>query len=178
MRKYMFVLLSIGLLAGGGIRAAQETDTYRPTATIKDIMIAMIDPSADYIWESVSTEISPAGIVQRAPKNDREWTQLRNRTLLLIEATNLLAMPGRHVAKAGDKSENPGVELPPEQIEALINMNRSSFNSFAHGLHDASIKMLAAVDARDIQGILQAGAGLTQPAKIVTNCFGTRPAAK
>ncbi len=68
MRKPIFFLLSIGLLAGGGIRAAQETDTYRPTATIKDIMNAMVDPSADYIWDSVSTQISAAGIVERAPR--------------------------------------------------------------------------------------------------------------
>src|SRR5262245_12634380 len=117
MRMRALLFCTILLIAIGNTTAAQTPqDTYRPTATIKDIMATMVDPSADYLWESVSTQVSAGGIVNRTPQSDKEWSELRTRVLMLIEATNLLAIPGRHVAKPGEKSANPQVELPPEQI--------------------------------------------------------------
>jgi hypothetical protein len=56
------------------------------------------------------------------------------KAVLLVEAANLLLMPGRKVAKAGEKAENPEVELGPEQIEALINKDRPSFVKLAKGI--------------------------------------------
>ena len=38
---------------------------------------------------------------------------MRRNAIRLVEATNLLIMEGRHVAKPGEKSENPGIELEP-----------------------------------------------------------------
>jgi hypothetical protein len=164
MRKYAILLFTMILIAYGTERAAQtpvrESETYRPTATIKEIMVVMVDPSADYMWEAVATEVSAAGIRERLPKNDKEWAELRNRTLTLIEATNLLAIPGRHVAKAGEKSAKPQIELEPEQIETLINMDRTSWVNLTHGLHDASMQALAAVDAKDAPAFLRAGVAI------------------
>jgi hypothetical protein len=166
MRKYALFLFPIVLIAYGTVRAAQtpvqESGMYRPTATIKDIMVVMVDPSADYIWNAVATEVSAAGIRQRYPQNDKEWAELRNRTLTLIEATNLLAIPGRHVAKAGEKTANPQIELAPDQIETLINMDRTGWVNLTHGLHDASTQALAAVDAKDALAFLRAGSTIQQ----------------
>ena len=76
-------------------------------------MDSMVDPNADYIWESVATIVTAAGTEERQPRTDEDWITLRRRAIPLIEATNLLQMPGRHVAKPGEKSENPGIELEP-----------------------------------------------------------------
>lgn len=165
MRKYALFLFSI-LVVYGTVRAAQtpvqESETYRPTATIRDIMGVMVKPSADYMWNAVATEISAAGVLERFPQNDKEWAELRNRTLTLIEATNLLAIPGRHVAKAGEKSANPQIKLAPEEIETLINMDRTGWVNLTHGLHDASMRALTAVDAKDVPAFLRAGATIAQ----------------
>ena len=92
---------------------------YRTTATIKDIMDSMVDPGADYIWESVQTIVSAKGTENKMPKTDEEWKEVRRHTIMLLEATNLLQMPGRRVAKAGEKADDPKVELSPEQIEEV-----------------------------------------------------------
>src|SRR6266853_711599 len=95
--------------------------SFRLTATIKDIMDSMVDPSADMLWESVATIVSAKGTEERRPKTDEDWANVRRAAIRLIEGPNLLVMEGRHVAKPGEKSENPGIELEPSQMEDLIN---------------------------------------------------------
>src|SRR4051794_41698054 len=94
---------------------------YRTTATVKDIMDALVDPGSDYIWDSVETIVSAKGTEEKAPHTDEDWKQVRNHAIMLLEATNLLQVPGRHVAMPGEKADDPKVELSPEQIEAMIN---------------------------------------------------------
>src|SRR5262244_1102226 len=67
----------------------QPLAEYRTTATIKDIMDSMVDPGADFIWESVATVISAKGVEDRAPHTDEEWKEVRRRAIMLMEATNL-----------------------------------------------------------------------------------------
>jgi hypothetical protein len=87
-------------------------------------MDSVVDPNADFIWESVATIVSAAGIEERAPRTDDEWKEVRRRAVTLLEASNLLLVPDRHVAKPGEKSENPGIELSPEEVEAVIKLDR------------------------------------------------------
>jgi hypothetical protein len=162
MRPFVWLLaLSASLFAVVACsRARQPEQTLRPTATIKDIMDSLVDPSADFLWESVATIVSAAGTEERAPKTDEDWINVRRNAVRLIEATNLLLMEGRHVAKPGEKSENPDVELGPEQIQVLIDQDRESWVKLAHGLHDAAVPALKAIEARNTQGLLDAGEGI------------------
>src|SRR4030095_7555949 len=84
---------------------------YTPTATIKDIMQSVVDPNADVVWLSVTTVQSAKGTVDTAPKTDEEWAKVRHGAIALTEAGNLLIVPGRHVARPGEKSETAGVQL-------------------------------------------------------------------
>jgi hypothetical protein len=141
--------------------AAKPAETaaaeFRTTATIKDIMDSVVDPSADYLWESVATIVTKKGTEERRPRTDEDWKQVRRRAIAMIEGTNLLIMDGRLVAKPGEKSENPGIELGPEEIKAVIDSDRASFIKFAHGLHDAGVKALAAIDKKDADALSDAG---------------------
>src|SRR6516162_7654507 len=121
-----------------GAPAAQPE--YRTTGTVKDIMDALVDPGSDYIWDSVETVVSAKGTEEKAPHTDEDWKQVRNHAIMLLEATNLLQIPGRHVAKPGEKAEDPKVELSPDQIEESINKDRASWINYAHGLHDATME--------------------------------------
>jgi hypothetical protein len=136
------------------------SSSFRPTSTIKDIMDSLVDPSADFLWDSVATIVSAAGTEERQPKTPEEWANVRRRAITLIEATNLLLMEGRHVAKPGEKAENEEVELGPEEIEALINGDRTSWIDFAHKLNDAAMVALKAIDAKNAAGLLDAGEGI------------------
>jgi len=129
-------------------------------ATVKDIMDSAVDPSADYIWESLGTEVSAEGVKEKRPSNDDEWKEERRKAVLLVEAANLLLMPGRKVAKAGEKAENPEVELSPEQIEALIAKDRPQFVKLAQDFQQTAIEQLKAVDEKNIQDMLKAGGDL------------------
>ena len=161
MRTYpVLLLMSVSLFLVAACGAGQPESVaaeYRVTSTIKDIMDSMVDPSADFLWESVATIVSAAGTEERRPRTDEDWANVRRRAVTLIEATNVLQMPGRHVAKPGEKSENPEVELGPEEIEKLINQDRKAFINFAHALHDAGMTALAAIDAKNAEGLLDSG---------------------
>ena len=172
MRKY-FLLFPVVLVicftvscAGSKTEtaAANAAPTYDTVATIKDIMDSMVDPSADYIWESIGTEVSAAGIIEKAPRNPEEWKEERRRAILLVEAANLLVMPGRHVAKPGEKSENPGIELGPDEIEALIEKDRPTFIRLAREFQQTAILQLKAIEDKDMMAILKTGGDID------TNC--------
>ena len=174
---FRLVLLGGSLCLIGACRAPQAE--YRPTATVKDIMDSIVDPSADVLWEAVATTITAAGTEQRAPQTDEEWVNLRRRTVQLIEATNLLLIPGRHVARPGEKAEDPKIQLGPEQIEALINEDRQQWTSRAHGLHDAALVAQQAIEARNAEALLDAGDVLDKACESchITYWYPRKPAA-
>ena len=119
-------------------------------------MDGIIDPAADTIWNSVATTITMKGKEEKAPHTDDEWTTVRRSALQLLEASNLLQIPGRHVAKPGERNEQ-GIELQPEQIETLIKQDRQAWISLAHGLHDAATLAVNAADAKDPAKVLESG---------------------
>lgn len=142
--------------------AAVPPPDYTPTATIKDIMQSIVDPNADVVWLSVTTVQSAKGTVDTAPKTDEEWAKVRHGAVALTEASNLLIVPGRHVAKPGEKSETPGVELEPSEMEALILKDIPAFRMRAKALHDAGLAAIQAVDAKDAQKVFEVGEQIEQ----------------
>jgi len=163
MRRFLCLLLvggSVFVVVACNRAQPPAQSQFRPSATIKDIMDSMVDPSADALWESVATIVSAAGTEERRPRTDEDWLKVRREAITLIEATNLLIMDGRHVSKPGEKSENPGIELEPAEMEVLINQDRESFIKFAHALNDASVLALKAIDAKDATGLLDSGEGI------------------
>ncbi len=130
---------------------------YTTTATIKDLMMSMVDPSADIVWGSVTTVLSEKGTKETAPKTDPEWASVRLGALRLAEVTNLLIMPGRHVGKPGEKSETPGVELEPAEMEALITKDPVIWVMRAKALHEASVNALEAIDRKDAPKLFEVG---------------------
>ena len=130
-----------------------------PTATVQDIMLSMVDPQADAIWNSVATIMTLEGTEEKRPETEEDWVLLRQEAITLVEATNLLLME-RQVAKPGVKSENPGIELEPEDIQARIAQDRATWNQMVRGLYDASMVMLQAVDARNADMLFDNGGNL------------------
>jgi hypothetical protein len=164
MRKYVSVALTsilvllVGACAQKSSQAPQQPE-YR-LSTVKDVMDSVVDPASDFIWDAVETTVSAKGVEEKAPHTDEEWKQVRRHAIMLLEATNLLQMPGRHVAKPGEKADDPKVELSPEQIEDMINKDRASWNKYAQGLHDATMEAFKAIEAKDAEALLNAGDGI------------------
>ena len=137
--------------------AKPDANGYIPEATIADLMTAIVMPSAQTIWDAVSVDVTEKGEVQKIPTTDEDWEKLRWTAMTLVEATNLLVIPGRHVDEPGAKSENPDSELGPEQIEPLIAKNRAAWVGYAHVLQAAAVEALKAIDARNVDAISEAG---------------------
>src|SRR3977135_4416139 len=149
------IFLSLALLLGLGACSQQTASDagFRPTATIQDIMDAEIDPSADFIWESVAHYSTPTGTEDKRPSTDEDWEKLRLNALRLIEGTNLLIIPGRRVAIAGkqlDREET--ASEAPEDIQKAIDSTRATFIGLAHNLHDAGTEALRAIEAKNVAG--------------------------
>ena len=119
--------------------------------------MSIVDTSADVVWNSVSSVHTEKGIIETRPRNDEEWTAVRHGALTLAEAANLLMMPGRKVARPGEKSETPGIELEPQEMDALIAKDRASWNTRATALHDAAMNIIGAIDAKDPQKVFELG---------------------
>lgn len=152
-------LFSVALSFASACRARQEPPQpeYTPTATVKDLMLSLIDPSADVVWEAVLIQSTASGFEERVPRNDQEWTDVRYGAIRLVEASNLLMIPGRHVTRPGEKSEAPGVELEGPEMEALINKDVQAWIGRAKALHDVSLEALQAIDAKDPQKLFDVG---------------------
>ena len=98
MTSWLVTLGSIFALAGCG--GGPQPPPYKAVADVKLLMQAVIDPAADELWEATGWIITAAGTEQRKPKNEEEWTVVRNQAVALTEAGNLLMMAPR--AKDGD----------------------------------------------------------------------------
>jgi hypothetical protein len=158
-----FSMFILSLATGVGCQSqpaappAPPQPEYLPTATIKDLMLSVIDGSADVVWLSVTTVVDDKGMLETKPVTDEEWTKVRHGAVTLMEAANLLMMPGRRVARPGEKSETPGVELEPEEMDALIAKDRAAWNARAKALHDVMVQVIQAIDAKDAEKVFELG---------------------
>jgi hypothetical protein len=143
----------LAAMIAGGCNRAQPVEEPAPalqhTATIRDIMDSMVDPSGEFLFESVATIGDEQGVREIAPQTDEEWQEVRRRAMILVEAPNLLVMPGRAVAPPNVTAQNPAIELEPAQIQALIDGDRPAFIARARALQDAALLAVKAADAKD-----------------------------
>ena len=149
------VLILSGCNAQSAKPAAAAPD-YKPTFPIEEVMGHIIMPSADKLWGSVATTVSAKGVEDIVPKTDEDWETVRNYAVTIVEATNLLLIPGRRVAEAG-KTQADKSELPPEQIEAKIKGDPAMWASHVAKLHDVAMESIAAIDKKNSDALLEAG---------------------
>ena len=147
--------------------SAEVSPTASPiklTAGIQDIMRDMIDPAADFLWESVSSTETAEGVEEKQPHTDEEWAEVRKQALILAESANLLLLEGRHVAREGKQLEDHGTpgNLTAEEAEKAIAADRATFVGFGQALHDVGVQFLTAAEERSPQAIMDAGEALDQ----------------
>ncbi len=132
---------------------------YQPTATIQDIMDSLVDPSSDYLWDSVATEIDAKGIREKQPRTDADWHEFRRRAILLAEAANLLTVPGRRAADNGKTVEN-GEPLDTLHIKQRLDANHGQLVGFAGALREVAVKLAKVAQTRDVGAINTLGGEL------------------
>jgi hypothetical protein len=93
MRRSRLLLLA-GVLATAAC-GGPEPPPFKPLADNKLLMSAIIDPNADLVWDAVKTIDTKDGTEEIRPRNEEEWTAVRNAALTLAESGNLLMMVPR-----------------------------------------------------------------------------------
>jgi len=132
---------------------------FLPVATTQDLMESQIDPAADGVWDSVGTVITAAGEENRQPHTAEQWEEVRRKALNLVEATNLLLIPGRGVARQAFPSAGPGV-FSSADIEHKLATDRAGFDAFAVALRNVALEQLTAINHRDVAALSKAGEAL------------------
>ncbi len=100
MHTRLAVAIAVASCLIAACRAASPPPApFRTVASTKQLMLAVVDPAADEVWEAVGTVMTPSGTSEIAPQNDEEWATVQNGALTLAESGNLLLLPSR---AAGD----------------------------------------------------------------------------
>ena len=135
---------------------------FQVMASIQELMDAVIDPSADALWDSVSITTTEKGTVFHQPHSDEEWQEARRHAIALIEGTNLLVMDGRKLVAPGSPVLDQGTSgvLSAEEGEKLFDAKHATFVQFARALREAGTQMLTAIDKKDPTGMMNAGAAM------------------
>ena len=152
--------LLLGGCATDSDDSASSTPSLRPTASVQDLMLSVVDPAADAIWEAVATIVTHEGTEERRPSTDEEWEALRHEAVRLVESTNLLLMRDREIARPGFRSENPGIELEPDEIQALIDEDPDTWDELIADLYQVSASMLEAIENKDADRLFDEGGPL------------------
>jgi cytochrome c556 len=174
MRPYRWVLIA-GLLAmaaacdkpaapppaaTASAPSLPDMPTVPADATVKDIMAAMVDPSGDFMFESVQDIADDRGITRKQPRTDADWALVRHHIEVLNRGADLLAVPGRKAARAEERAAFPAVELQPEEVDHLLATERPDFLRRI-GVFKAAVADLAkAAEAKDAEALLTSLNGL------------------
>ena len=88
-------LLVFAAIAAGAACGGPEPPPFKPLADNKLLMSAIVDPNADLVWDAVKTIDTKEGTQEIRPRNDEEWTAVRNAAVTLAESGNLMMMVPR-----------------------------------------------------------------------------------
>ena len=128
-----FFVVSLGFIAALGCSTAPPPPPYKPVADVKQLMASVVEPAADEYWDAVGTVIDKEGVHEIAPQTQEDWDAARNHAYVFTEAGNLLMMPTR----AKDNGD---------------------WMKFSQALVDTGQKAIRAAEARDKNGVFDAGA--------------------
>lgn len=122
-------------------------------------MDSVVDPSADFIWNSVSTVSDESGTHEKQPRTDEEWSEVRRHAIVLAEAANLIAVPGRRVANGSTTVEDKEA-LDVTTIQQRLDTRHEELVVFAGALREIAVKLVAAADKKDPIAITESGSAL------------------
>jgi len=114
---------------------AAEAVVTTPVASIKQIMNTITNPAAFVVYEAVGTKSTINGVEEIAPQNDEEWAKVAGAAAAVVESGNLLLMSGRAI-------------------------DNGDWVKMTHDFMDQGRKALKAAEAKDKDGIVEAGGDL------------------
>jgi hypothetical protein len=128
--------------------------------SVQTIMDAVVDPSADRLWETAGTVVTAQGVRAHGPRTPEQWTQARALALQLVGGAKRL-QTRRPVGGNGHwalaDASTPGMRTAV-QIEADIAKNPQLFYKAAARLERTAQDAADALGRRDLGAFVDAGA--------------------
>ena len=134
-------LLGVSALASGCAPqkpAVVETARFDASLPLDEVMGHVIDPAAFGYWKGSGTEETEAGTKDLSPTTPEGWEALENSAAVLIEAGNMLQLPGRVRDPAAD------------------------WNRYAQQLSERAVAAKTAAEKHDKAAVFEEGARLFQ----------------
>jgi hypothetical protein len=142
--------------------SASETNSYDTASTIADLMNFVIMPNAEYLWNSVSYVVTAEGTTETFPQTDADWTDLRTSAITLIEAGNMLMLPGRAITNAAADPATAAFQYTPDEIAQLLADDPEPWQRYAQQLQESTRMTLQAIEFRDLMGLQEFGAQINE----------------
>lgn len=131
MRK-IFSIVTTGAIAAAAVGAsAWSQETFKPTVTINEVMVLIIDHNSHAIWD----------VAEDAPDNADDWHLLEHSALTLAASGNLITVGG----------------TGPNDAEWV---REAEWRTYSQAMTNAGLDALSAVRERDIEALMDAGDSL------------------
>ena len=143
-------------------RSVELWGDMTPVVSVKELMVDMIDPLADYVFNAVGIVVNRKGTTEWSPKTDEDWEKIRIGGVALAEGSYLLKVP-RPFAPAGDLNNSTGpeaVELAPDQITAKVKADPVEWNARIEALRNVGLQVIDIVKRKDTQELWDASDNL------------------
>ena len=136
----------------------------KPVVSVKELMHDMIDPASDFIFDSVSTQITKKGTVDVEPKTQADWDKVRFGAVTLAEGAYLLKIP-RPFTPPGVDNNSGGpepLELSAAEIKAKLEKDPVLWNAKIEALRNVGLEVLEIVKKKDVKELWDASDNLDQ----------------
>ncbi len=164
MRLIAALGAAVALTAGvGAVTTTIAAESGRPPgalASVQDVMKTRIAPAADVVWMAVSAVDDK----EIKPETDSDWKKVRDAALVLADAPNLLAGPGRPIVSPGNKLQDEGQEgnLTAAEMQKRISANPAAFATYARALQATANRAVQAADRKDADAIMEIGGAIDE----------------
>ena len=149
--------------SSGGPKAALISE-IKPTVSVKELMEHLLEPAADYVFDSVSWDSTAKGLVEHRPTTDQDWERIETGAITIAEGVELLKVP-RPWTPSGDVNDSLGPnppELSPLQIQAKLDKDPVLWVAKIQALRNVALEVLDIVKKRDANALWEAGGDLDQ----------------
>ena len=143
-------------------RSAELWGDMTPVVSVKELMVDLIDPLADNVFNAVGIVVNRKGTTEWSPKTEEDWAKIRIGGVALAEGSYLLKIP-RPFAPAGDLNNSTGpeaVELAPDQITAKVKADPVEWNARIEALRNVGLQVIDIVKRKDAKELWDAADNL------------------
>lgn len=114
---------------------AAVSANYNTALDVKSVMALVLEPASDTLWDSGGWVLDASGYEELYPTTDEGWDFVRAQAAIVVEAGNMLALPGRAV-------------------------DNDAWMIYSEGLSEAGLNAMAAAESQNKEDFFQAGAKL------------------